>query len=141
MIKVYRQTDRIKLKVHNVVFSLKPLNVFEQSKCSESLRNEAGTQQENINKTIYYLIKYMIKDVEGIEYIDGSKIELQFDDDGTMADDSISELISMEITQELQAAIVGFVNGIPSEFSSEHVSILPVKGLEVKKKQTSTTSG
>ena len=85
-------------------------------------------------------MQFTVKGVEGISYHDGTPLKLLFDDSGILKDESIDELMSMEITQTLNSVLAQFANGVPDEILDDDgkplkdVKILPMDGVPVKKK-------
>lgn len=140
MITVYRQCDRIPLEISGVKFSIKPLSYFEKMEVTKAISIQSGQQLETILETTRLLLKFSVKEVEGIGYPDGTPMKLIFDDSGALEDESINELMSMEITKELNTALGQFSNGVPDEIVDENgkpiknIKILPMGGTPSKKK-------
>jgi len=138
-ITVYRNTDRIQLKVYDVVFSVKPFSFKQKADISAAITMESGTQTEDGHAAVQKLIKYSIKEVKGINYPDGSAMKLQFDDDDCLMDESIDELLNLEITPDLTTSLYSFIRGIPKNLTDSegkiktHVTILPYKAVPKKK--------
>ena len=57
-ITVYRSTDRIKIKIHDVELIVKPLSYFEKSQVEGILFKEGGVIRENSILALAKLIKY-----------------------------------------------------------------------------------
>ena len=140
MIKIYRQSDRIPLEISGVKFLIKPLSYREKMEITKAISMKEGEQLETILQTTLLLMKFSIKGVEGIAYHDGSPLELQFDESGELSEESVNELLSMEITAKLNLALGQFANGIPDKVVDENgkpledVKILPMAGVPSKKK-------
>ena len=138
---VNRQSDRIPIKIKGVTFFIKPLSFGEKSKISSTITVSGGSQTENILDSMRLVLKYSVKDVKGLKYSNGEALQLMFLEDKTLTDDSIDELLSMEITGELNAALFQFLQGIPEKILdpvtgevNENVKILPVNSVTSKKK-------
>ena len=103
---------------------------------------QEGESLETLLHTTQLLMRFSIKDVKGIFYHDGSPMELKFDEQGSLLDASIDELMGMEMTTKLNTALAQFANGIPTEIVDENgkpledVKILPMPGVNTKKKST-----
>jgi len=139
-ITVYRQSDRIPLEISGVKFSIKPLSYFEKMEITKAISVQDGTQLETILETTKLLMKFSVKEVDGIIYPDGTPLKLNFDDSGNLVDESINEMLSMELTKDLNNALGQFVNGVPEHIVDENgkqmknVKIIPLKGVPSKKK-------
>ena len=139
MITVYRNTDRIKLKIHDVLFSVKPLSYKEKADITSTISLDGGMQTEDTMSSVQKIMKYSVKEVKGISYPDGTPLKLKFDDNDHLEEDSIDELLNMEITTDLTTALYGFMQGVPKQITGpdgtkmSHIKILPFDGMPKKK--------
>ena len=140
-ITAYRQSDRILLTIHDVTFKIKPLSYTEKTALSKSIINVEGTQSEDVMDSLAQIIRYCVKDVTGINYLDGTPIKLKFEDNGHLKDESIDELMSLPVTSDLTASLFQFLQGIPDKIVNSqtgkvmnHIKIVPMKGQPAKKK-------
>jgi hypothetical protein len=137
-ITVYRNTDRINLRINDVNFILKPLSYREKSIISGAITNTGGEQRQNAINGLTSIMKFSIKGVEGINYLDGTPLALEFDDDGYLKDSSIDELLNLAITPDLTTALYQLLQGIPTEIKGidgeilSHISIAPIMGVSKK---------
>jgi len=120
---------------------VKPLTFGEKAKISSSITNDSGTQTENVLTSMALILKFSVKEVKGISYVDGKPLKLTFNEDKTLADNSVDELMSMEITQDLNTVLFQFMQGIPETLLDpvtgevlKNVEILPVNSVPSKKK-------
>jgi len=140
-ITAYRQSDRILLSIHDVTFKIKPLSYTEKTAISKNIINVAGTQTEDVLDSVVEMIRYCVKDVTGISYIDGTPIKLAFEENGHLKDSSIDELMSLPLTGDLTVSLFQFMQGIPDKVINsqtgeilKHIKVVPMKGQPVKKK-------
>ncbi len=138
-IVVYRNTDRVTLKIHDVTFSVKPLTYKEKADITSTISLDGGMQTEDTMSSVQKIMKYSVKEVKGINYPDGSPLKLKFDDKNHLEEDSIDELLNMEITTDLTTALYSFMQGVPKKIvgidgkKMDHVKILPFNGMPKKK--------
>ena len=138
MAVVYRTSDRVTLKIDDVTLKLAPLSYSQKMKIQGMLMKESGTQIENIAETTRALIEFSVKSIDGVHYSDGEKFELEFDE-GKLSEDSIDNLLNMEISEKLQISLMQLTQGIPTKITDqkgneiEGVKIVPQKGAKVKK--------
>lgn len=122
--KIRKTTEKIPVKVGDLTFKISPLS-FEQ-KCDIQNVLMAGTAI-SILKASKLAIKYAVKEIEGLENVDGSKYEVKFDEQG-LSDEVIDDLANTEIGDSLNYMCISLLNGLPSRF--EHpVTKEPLKGV------------
>jgi hypothetical protein len=114
MAVVYRTTDRVTLKIDGITFKIAPLSYAQKMNIQAMLTKENGTNIENIADTTKQLIEYSIKDVDGLEYPDGEKFKLCFEE-GKISEASIDELFNLELNPKLTVSLMQLLQGIPNE--------------------------
>jgi len=136
---VYRNTDRVKLKINEVELIVKPLSYREKLEVSGAFVKEGGAVKENSLMGLYKIIKYSVKGISGVNYMDGIPINLEFEEDDSLKEESIDELLNMEIGKELTMSMYQFINGIPKSINDadgnplENVQLVPMESLPKKK--------
>ena len=118
--KLYKITDRIKIKIGDMVVSVSPLTYDQKIEIQTALSQ--GTDAKSLYTGSILAMRYGIKEIKGIELIDGSEYELQFED-GVLTEECAKELLNVEMGNELLAACNAFVSGIPKQ--------IPIKGVEI----------
>lgn len=99
--KIFRMTDRIPVKIGDVKVMISPLNYAQRAEVVSQTKNKGKDIVPDTGMMMNLTLKYCIKSVEGLEYFDGSKFELQFDEDGSASQESISELLQMAENEKL----------------------------------------
>ena len=117
MATIYRLTDRIEVKVHDITFKLSPLSLSQKSELHAhitlgSATNDTGEILEASKKAI----KFCVKALSGVEDANGDPYELEFDADGNLTDDGVEDLMNMEYCQNIVAMCVAMSQGTPQEF-------------------------
>lgn len=107
--KLTRLSDRMKLKIGEVVFTIAPVSYFVKKEIGECTKIEGGEQVFDLSKAQHLYIKHALKKVEGIEDYEGNPYELEFDGD-VLTDDCISELFYMEQREEFLTACWAVLN-------------------------------
>lgn len=139
-VKIYKLSDRIPIKIGDVIFKLAPFSQDQRTQIHGCYTHESGSQVEHTQKAMFLSIKFAVKEVEGLEYADGSKYDLKFEKDGSLTDECVNELLNMGKSVFLGLACLEFLNGIPEKIIDRQtgkeikgVEILPVEGVKKKK--------
>jgi hypothetical protein len=115
MAKIYRRTDRIKIKIDDVTVTVSPLSSHEKAEIqSEMIKFVKGDVKAG-QHGICLSLKYAVKDIEGIEDSNGSNYSLKFEN-GYLSDECVDDLLNMEITGKLSQVCASLSNGVPTEF-------------------------
>lgn len=107
---VYRTSDRIKVKVGELVISVSPLNRYQKAKVQDL------TMQGKDIDAAYEALRSGIKGVEGLYDINGEPYGLKLDDNKELTDECIDDLMNLEFAPELVTVCVQLLNGIPKDF-------------------------
>lgn len=110
MAKVYRLTDRIKLKVDDIEVTIGPLSIHQKTEV------EAASSASGLLKAALTAMKYAIKDISGLEDADGNKYELAREEDGSLSEETLNDLFNLSSSYKLSAISLQLLNSIPDEF-------------------------
>jgi len=111
MAKILRLSDRIKLTIDEVVFTIAPLNHFQKITLAGCVSSDGGNDRLDLPKAQALYVKYAVKDVDGLEGYEGEKYELEFDND-ELTDNCVSELLSLGQRNKLTTVAWQILNGI-----------------------------
>lgn len=115
MSRIYKRTDRIKVRIHDVTVTLAPLSFDQKTEAQDiMLRGSVQKNMQLLSKGIASLVKYSVKNIEGVEDADGNPYKLEFDGD-SLSDSCLDDLFNLDIQDKLQAACLSLVKGIPKE--------------------------
>lgn len=96
MVKIYRMTDKIPVKLGEVTFWVSPLSYEHRSKITALTQRMSGKDHEVAKEAATLAIKYGLKELEGVEDSQGNPYELAFDSSGGLSDDCLSEVIQLD---------------------------------------------
>ncbi len=115
--KIYKQTDRIELKLsEDVSIKIKPLSYSEKSEIQSMLiSGQKAQNMQMLSDATILSVRYALKSIEGIKDSDNNPYQLKFDDDGKLSMDSIEDLLNFELSNKLTGACAAFISGIPSQ--------------------------
>jgi hypothetical protein len=131
MAKIYKTTDRIKVKIDEVTVSISPLT-YEQKLEAKILVAEGRAKRDArmLTSGLIYLLKNSVKEVEGLENADGSKYELSFEaDQKTLTQECISDLFNIKLHEKLVMVCTNLIGVIPTEFVDD--SGKPIEGVSI----------
>ena len=112
--RVYRPSDRIKVSIDGLTFTISPLSYHEKAEIQEKAI-EAGSGNFKAGLDAGMLaIKYALKDVDGLENADGSKFQY------TGSDEDIDVLFNMEQSDKLSFVCLNLIKGVPKTFIDPH---------------------
>ncbi len=117
MARIYKRSDRITVKIDTITVKLAPLSVDQKTEIQQAmLIGRAKSDMKEATKGIVLALKYAIKGVDGLEDSDGNPYKLKFEDD-ILSQESIDDLLNLEIAGKLSMVCAGMMNGIPKSFT------------------------
>lgn len=105
---VYETTDKIKVKIDELVFELSPLSFLTKNK----IQTQVVTG--NALEAAVTALKHGIKSVSGLKKRDGSDYKLSFEND-VVSDASIDALMNIKSSQKLIAVVMNMISGMPEK--------------------------
>jgi len=109
--KILRLSDRIKLDIGGVVFTLAPLSQFHKVNLANCTTIKNGQDHYDLMGAQALYLKYAIKNIEGITDYNDEDYKLEFDND-ELTDDCVSELLSLDQRSKLTTAAWQLLNGV-----------------------------
>src|ERR1044072_2448134 len=129
MVRIYKRTDRIAVKIGDITVRLAPLSLDQKTQIQQALL--AGSRDgdlKELTRGISLNIKYAVKGVEGLVNSDDQPYQLQFEND-ELTDECVSDLMNMELGQKLTLVCAQFAKGVPKSFKDEKGN--PLDGVEL----------
>ncbi len=130
MALILRKTDKVKFAIDDIVVEFKPLTIHQKQAIS-TIKNELDM--------LIQMLKYTIKNVEGLQFADGEPLKLEFDNEGFLTNDSIEYLFDIDAgtQQKLQSISVQLLKGLSTEIKGSDGNLLEgVKYLGVVSKSS-----
>jgi len=109
--KILRLSDRIKLDIGGVIFTLAPLNRFHKLSLSNCTTIKNGEEHYDLSSAQALYIKHAVKNVEGLTGYNDVPYELEFDGD-QLTEDCVSEILSLDQRTKLTTSAWQLLNGI-----------------------------
>jgi len=121
MARIYKLSDRIPVKIHDLEIEISPLS-FEQKSVCQSLIMSGDHM-----KAAVYALQSCLKSVKGVENADGSPYELLMDGDKVKSE-CIDDLLNLSESTEMQYVAMSLIQGIPKIFV-DPITEKPIKGV------------
>jgi len=107
---VYRTSDRIEVKVGELVVKISPLNKYQKEKI------QVLSIEDKLMQAAGEAIKCGIKSISGLKLADGGDYELSFDENNELTDECVDDLMNLEESGKITNICASLVQGIPKEF-------------------------
>ena len=115
MSKVLRMGDRIKIKVGKVEFVIAPLNQFHKIEVAECTKiTRSGEEIFDLIRAQTLLVRYGLKEVNGITDVSGDAYKLEFEGDA-LTDDCVSEVFTIKEKAQYVTAAFQCLNELPDK--------------------------
>lgn len=115
MSKILRQSDRIKIKVGDVTFTIAPLNYLQKIEVSEQTKMGPGGEEIfDFIRAQSLLIKYGLKDLDGVQDASGEPYRLEFEGE-YLSDDCLSEIFTLKEKSDYVTAHFQCLNEYPEK--------------------------
>lgn len=112
MATIYRLSDRLKYQVKDIIVTISPIAFAAKSEIQKLLVQSTQTGDVTlINEAVLKMMKYCIKDIEGVTLMCGSPYVITLDSDGRISDQSVEDLLNMEHSTELASICAHMVRG------------------------------
>jgi hypothetical protein len=124
MIRVYKRSDRISVKVDGITVKLAPLTLAQKTEIQQAMLS--GINKSDLKEStrgIMLSLKYSLKGIDGLDDVDGNKYQLEFQDD-ELTDACVDDLMNLELSQKLAYVCSNLVKGIPKSFTDHNGNLL-----------------
>lgn len=129
MVNILRLTDRVKVKIGKVVFTLAPLSNDKKREIVSCTSMQGGVSVFDYAQAQHLYIKHSLKDVKGITTYDKEEYELEFEGDA-LTDECVSDVFTIPQKQDLIACAWQILSGIPDKVLNDEGK--PLKGVTLE---------
>lgn len=132
-VKIYRLSDRIPVKIGDVTFKLGSMTAAQKADLAECYTTVNGETVVDHTQAAIKVMKYTVKDIDGVEYATGGgEYKLSFVNgcQAELTDDCVSELMGMEVRNDLIFACTQFAEGVPKQIMDPRTG-KKLKGVEM----------
>lgn len=126
--KVLTTKDRVHVKIGDGKEAvIAPISYQAKIEMNEATKIVAGEPQVDFFKSQCILLRYGLKELKGFTLHDGGEFELEFDENGKLTEDSLSDVLNMNLKQDLMLAMWKMVNGNLDEIEGVEFEVRPGK--------------
>lgn len=112
MVKLYKTTDKVPVKVGPITIQISALS-FEQK--AEIQAELVKADPLSILRAARLAIKYSVKDVKGVEDIDGNEYQVEMENE-MLTDSCVDDVLNLDQDDKISLVCTSLLNGIPKEF-------------------------
>lgn len=120
--KILTLKDRVKVSVDGVTFYVSPLSREAKRQLAGCRFVESGEEKMNLYEANTILLKYGLKDVEGLKDYHGDNYKLEFDNE-KLTEECVSDILNLPVKDSLLAAAWSVSNGSHEEFNLDGVAL------------------
>lgn len=113
MSKILRVSDRVNVQIDDIKLKLAPLSYLHKMEIQDFMVDAAAGNMLSAMKGAAKAIKYSVKGLEGVEQYDGKAYELVFEEDGSLKDECVDDLLNLEQSNKLMTVCAALLNGLP----------------------------
>jgi hypothetical protein len=128
MARIYKRTDRITVKIDDIIVKLGPLSLHQKTEVQVAMMKGAkNTDIREATRGLALAIQYSVKGIDGVVDGDGP-YQLKFDNE-ILTEACVDDLMNMELASKLSLVCAGMINGVPNEFTDSKQN--PLAGVEI----------
>lgn len=136
---IYRKSDRVSVSIDGIEIKVSPLSHQQKTILQGHMMKAVGGDMEAAMISVRQSIKYSLKDLKGVFYIDDSgdqrEYQLEFEN-GELTDECIDEVLNMPISGKLNSVCAALLQGVPDKVldnKGKEIEGIKIKKLEAKK--------
>lgn len=128
MAKVYRTTDKISVRIDDIVVKISPLSYDQKTDIQMLL---VSGDPLSVVKAAKESIKFAVKEISGVEDSDGNVYELEFED-GALSNACLDDLLNIDPEDKLSLVCTSLLQGIPKGFNDPQTG-KPIEGISIER--------
>lgn len=129
MAKILKLSDRIPVTIEDVTLKLAPLCYQHKMEIQQYMIEAATGNMQSAMKGAALAIKYSVKDITGVEDYSGNKFELSFEENGSLSEECVDNLLNLSLNNKMIAVCASLLNGLPEEEMKHPVTGEKMEGI------------
>jgi hypothetical protein len=127
--KIIKTTDRVRVKIGSIALIISPLKQSQKIEFASITKVLNGVETSDVASQLSFLVKNCVKGLEGVLGHDDKPLELKFDIDGTLDEDSISDVCT--VLNSSKDHVSALINVSHNASITDIVTNKKLKGVEV----------
>ena len=106
-------SDRITVKIDELTFKLGPMSFAQKAELAQYSEMDAGELKTGLFEASRKVLKYTLKEVKGLEDMDGFPYTLNFEDDSQkeLTDDCVEEVLNLPVNGKILSTVMQLWEG------------------------------
>lgn len=125
--KVYKTTDKINIKIDDIVITISPLSFEVKTQIQSEIVNGGALAMISAAKNS---IKHSVKGIKGLENLDGTPYVLEFEDN-VLTDECVSDLLNIDQDSKISFVCTQLLQGVQNTFTDPQTG-KPIKGISIE---------
>ena len=114
--KIYRRSDRIRIKIDDMVVTISPLSLDQKTEIQDLIaRGKVTSNYKMVTEGITLAVKYSVKKIENLFDYDDHEYKVEIEND-RLTDECVNDLFNIELHKKLTMICTSLLSSIPSEF-------------------------
>jgi hypothetical protein len=127
--KILKTSDKVRVKIGDIALIISPLSQSKKIEFSGLTKVIKGVEMNDSAAQLTYLVKHCVKAIEGVIGHDDKPIELKMDVDGTLDEESVSDVCT--ILTECKDHITALIQVSHNKMITDIATGKKLKGVEV----------
>lgn len=133
---VFRTTDRIPVKIGELTFWVSPLSFEQKNQVFNLISRDGGEELIKGLQSVQMVLRFSVKDVEGLENPDGTPFKVDLDSEGNLDADCVDVLLNLPDFGKLSQVLKTWMEQEIKDPKIEGVEV-DFKGIKNIKKKSS----
>lgn len=113
---IYRTTDRIPIKIHDITVKISPLSMQQKNEIlALMIEGQKANDMVKLSQATMLALRFSLKSVEGIQDAEGNEYNLEFEN-GILTEQCTDDMLNMNQSAALTQVCAAIINGVPSQF-------------------------
>ncbi len=132
MARIYKRSDRVTVKIDDITVKLAPLSLHQKTEVQMAMiQGHKNLDIREATRGLAMAIQFTVKGIEGVEDSDGNPYKLQFENEDSLTQACVDDLMNLELTSKLSLVCAAMINGVPTQFTDQKRE--PLVGVELVK--------
>lgn len=115
--QILRMSDRVEFEIGDFTFKFGPMSMDQKFSLEKYSKMKKGAEVRDAARASFDTIKYTVKGITGVENIDGTPYEVQFEDksERSLTDNCVEDILNIPIQYELLITLSQLMGGVKNK--------------------------